>query len=171
MFRRDKTPLSGALHRFTNGVLKHRPRSGVAAIMSLGGAWVSRLVARGRVLVNVGTGHSTRSEAWLCWRWITLPGAGSSHRINTTRPARTVSRTAAPACTARQRWAMGEPLFAAISGGVPCGSMWAKAGATGQAMARTGHTAPGEGQPKHGQGHQIGQTWGKVGKKRGAAYM
>ncbi len=42
MFRRDKRPLSGALHRFAFDVLKHRPRSGVGVIMSRAGAWVSR---------------------------------------------------------------------------------------------------------------------------------
>jgi hypothetical protein len=167
MFRRDKTPLSGALHRFAKGVLKHRPLSGVAAIMSRGIAWLSRLAARGRVLVNVGTGHGTSSRAWLRWRWITPPGSGRSHRINTARPAQTASRTAAPARTARQWWAMGEPvprLFPRMAGAVQSGRRLGPPGRPWQATD-TQHQA--KGNPKHGQGHQIGQSMGQGGQKRG----
>jgi hypothetical protein len=154
MFRRDKRPLSGALHRFAFDVLKHRPRSGVAAIMSRGIAWLSRLAARGRVLVNVGTGHRTRSRAWprWRWRWITPPGSGRSHRINTARPAQTASRTAAPARTARQRWAMGEPFsrpFPGMAGAVQSGR---RPGPPGRPWQATDTQHQAKGNPKHGTG-------------------
>ena len=171
MFRRDKRPLSGALHRFAFDVLKHRPRLGVAVIMSRGIAWVSRFAARSRVLVNMGTGHRTRSRAWLCWRWITPPGAARSHQVNTARPAHTASRTAAPARAARQRWAMGEPFsrpFPGVSCAVQCGRSLGPPGrpwpapetkhqAKGQATAR----ARPPDRPNMGQG----------GQKKGAVCM
>lgn len=61
MFRRDKTPLSGALHRLFQGVLKHRPRSGLARLWH--GGWHGCQAHQGkqpaRPLLAQGTGlHS-----------------------------------------------------------------------------------------------------------------
>jgi hypothetical protein len=171
MFRRDKTPLSGALHRFAKGVLKHRPRSGVTAIMSRGIALVSRLTARGRVLVNMGTGHRTRSRAWPCWRWITPPGAGRSHRINTTRPAHTVWPGSRASLHRPAKVGHGETLFAAISGNGRGGSEWAKAGATRQNTASNRHTAPGKGATQStGKATRSTKAWDRMGEK-GAVCM
>ena len=39
--RRDKTSLTGRLHRYSKGVFKHRPRSGVAAIIARAWCWLS----------------------------------------------------------------------------------------------------------------------------------
>lgn len=39
MFRRDKTSLSGRLHRYTYGVFKHRPREGLMALLHQATSW------------------------------------------------------------------------------------------------------------------------------------
>ncbi len=94
------------------------------------------------------------------------------HQVNTARPAHTASRTAAPAHTARERWAMGEPFsrpFPGVSCAVQCGR---RRGATGEAMARTGHTAPGEGvSNSKGKATRSAKHGARWAKKRGGLYV
>ncbi len=80
-YRRDKTSLSGRLHRFIEGVLKHRPRSGVGRIMARAGARASRPPGRAKA-----SQQATRPAI-----------AGAGHRLHSiTPPGRPWPPAAAP---------------------------------------------------------------------------
>lgn len=168
MFRRDKTSLSGRLRRFSKGVLKHRPRSGVGAIMSRAGAWVSRLAGHGRGLAP-GTAPG---------QGLGFAGAGSGHQARPVR-SRTTPHSLPTRQTGQQRQreppGKGGPWENPFRGHFRGCSVRFDAGegtATGQATAHTRHTAPGEGVTKgQRQGHQIGQHMGQGWQKMGPVCM
>ena len=114
--------------------------------------------------------HQVKGLALLALNHATRRGPFASDQHRTTRPHSKPDSSASLHRPAKV--GHGETLFAAISGDGRGGSDWAKAGATGQAMASNRHTAPGKGATKStGKATRSAKAWDRVGKKKGAVCM